>query len=98
MQVMIENSLDVKLWTQVIQPLRVTLLQLPQSSACRTTSRLMVEVVQSHRLLQTELHVNLALFHYIKIGQQLAPSELDHYLTFSGFPKDSNTPKHHETV
>lgn len=41
--------------TQVIQPLRMSLLQFPQSSVSRRASRLLAEMVQLHRLFQLEL-------------------------------------------
>ena len=50
--------------------LRVLMLQVLQSSASKTASRLPAEMVQLHRLLQPGLQISPTLFHYTETGNK----------------------------
>lgn len=54
---------------QVIKPLRMSLLQFPQKSLSRTTSKWLAKIVQPQILLQPGLLLNCLLSHHTETAQ-----------------------------
>lgn len=84
-----KNQTPTKTSSQVIQPLKRPLLQFPQKSASRTTSKWVARMVRPHRLphpgLQKALHFPITQRRNKKIIQ-LALVGLDQYPNFLKVP------------